>query len=164
MDWKKAKRNVLSDEDVKTLTHHKFPVHAKKDLPRLFRAAPHSFIYFYNPSSDTDNNVGHWTCFVDPQKEYFDPYGKGYGFDEVETLLKYWYPNGGPIFDSDVHFQKQAKDVDTCGRWVSARLNHSNLNSRQFRDFINRNDVYHNKTEEIVNMEPIKADAPSKLR
>lgn len=101
---------------------------------------------------------GHWTCvFKRDAKtiEYFDPYGLPWdaGFrwlsdseeqalDQTEhamtRLLTDARRSGYKVYNSPIEFQKYSSKVDTCGRWVCARLLYKSLSPEQFAELVNK--------------------------
>ena len=105
----------------------------------LFEAKPH---------------YGHWCCLfkvTDRLIEFFNPYG-GYPDDSLKYIPDHFrkvsnqdYPylswlliNSPYELSYNEHkFQKQEKDIKTCGRWCGIRLACRHMSLEQFTDFIN---------------------------
>lgn len=117
-------------------------------------------VLFFITSEQGVNMVGHWLCIFYDQEQntinHFDSYGI-YPDDEEEYLSKnigIKLKENGPllmpllqkaneekgtkIFYNNVKIQQMKADVDTCGRYVIARLIHKNLSNQQFIQFLNQ--------------------------
>jgi len=107
---------------------------------------------------ETQRNTGHWTAILkynDKYFEWFDSYGlkpdAEFEFISPEMqeilderqhiltiLLNKVLLKGGKWIYNNVKFQKQAENVNSCGRWVTTRLYFflkHNYNLKQFQDF-----------------------------
>ena len=107
---------------------------------------------------ETQRNTGHWTAILkynDKYFEWFDSYGlkpdAEFEFISPEMqeilderqhiltiLLNKVLLKGGKWIYNNVKFQKQAENVNSCGRWVTTRLYFFmklNYNLKQFQDF-----------------------------
>jgi hypothetical protein len=100
-----------------------------------------------------DHSTGHWICMIRNGKEieYFDPYG-GYDPDEEgkwlsESKLKelgQHYPtltmllekSGAKVIPNPYAFQKDRKDIATCGRHCVVRLYMKHLNLKEYKKWI----------------------------
>ncbi len=97
----------------------------------------------------TKENFGHWTCVFKNKYGYnfFDSYGIKPDF-EIKFIPKYYREDSGqsfthltyllaktkkPIEYNDVKLQKLKSGVNTCGRWVTARLI---LKDMPIKDFV----------------------------
>lgn len=99
---------------------------------------------------ETKKDYGHWCCVFklnNSTLEFFDPYGK-----KVDEQLKWidnnfrkynneWYPHLSALLLKSKYkltynnhkFQKFARDVNTCGRWVGLRLKFRHLSLNEFK-------------------------------
>ena len=107
---------------------------------------------------ETQRNTGHWTAILkynDKYFEWFDSYSlkpdAEFEFISPEMqeilderqhiltiLLNKVLLKGGKWIYNNVKFQKQAENVNSCGRWVTTRLYFFmklNYNLKQFQDF-----------------------------
>jgi len=107
---------------------------------------------------ETQRNTGHWTAILkynDKYFEWFDSYGlkpdAEFEFISPEMqeilderqhiltiLLNKVLLKGGKWIYNNVKFQKQAENVNSCGRWTTTRLYFFmklNYNLKQFQDF-----------------------------
>jgi len=107
---------------------------------------------------ETQRNTGHWTAILKYNDKYFEWYDS-YGLkpdaefefispemqeilDErqhiLTILLNKVLLKGGKWIYNNVKFQKQAENVNSCGRWTTTRLYFFmklNYNLKQFQDF-----------------------------
>ena len=108
---------------------------------------------------ETQRNTGHWTAILKYNDKYFEWYDS-YGLkpdaefefispemqeilDErqhiLTILLNKVLLKGGKWKYNNVKFQKQAENVNSCGRWTITRLYFflkHNYNLKQFQDFM----------------------------
>jgi len=107
---------------------------------------------------ETQRNTGHWTTILkynDKYFEWFDSYGlkpdAEFEFISPEMqeilderqhiltiLLNKVLLKGGKWIYNNIKFQKQAENVNSCGRWTITRLYFFmklNYNLKQFQDF-----------------------------
>ena len=99
-----------------------------------------------------DENSGHWTCLYKNQTPntiyFFDSYGlmidkefkfitknikKQLGID-YNYLSKLLYDSKNKIEFNEHQLQTYKTGYNTCGRWVSYRLKHNNLDIDQFNE------------------------------
>ena len=97
---------------------------------------------------------GHWVCILKQKKRilYFDPYGErpeaplktiteeereAYGEDEpfLTQLLK---DSGMPVYYNTHAYQKDRKDVNTCGRWAVARCLYAPESDEYFKSVVDK--------------------------
>ncbi|NBU34255.1 hypothetical protein EBZ38_12940 [bacterium] len=99
-----------------------------------------------------DNTTGHWIGLIrnDTTIEYFDPYGeppegdkkwlskqKLRRLDQDQPLLtRFLRSTGMKVYYNQHAFQQDRNDINTCGRWVVARLLLRKKTLRQFYNFI----------------------------
>lgn len=104
-----------------------------------------------------NDSTGHWVCcFKDGNcVQYFDSYGlkpeapKGWitrkkNMDLGQTrdqFLRLFKAEGKPVFYNKYKYQKDEDDVNTCGRWVTARLLLRDLDDKQFKEVIDDADL-----------------------
>lgn len=96
----------------------------------------------------TENNSGHWLCMFKNNNivYFFDSYGL-----DVEQQKKYMnkrmFRKANYLsrllkrmpYNLDVNrtkYQEMANGINTCGRWVTVRLNNSDLNDSEFKEYI----------------------------
>lgn len=105
-------------------------------------------------------NYGHWCClfilndgYYDTL-EFFDPYGAFPDSELAHVPLQFrkksnqLYPKLAQLMhDSDYEltynehkFQKQQKDIKTCGRWCAVRMMCSHLSLKEFKNLFKRAD------------------------
>ena len=89
---------------------------------------------------ESDYNTGHWCCIVKYKNiiEYFNSYGTGTGYDfnfisrtvsrmlgqgrdDLLELLRTKEPHQ-ELYYNKKRLQKNAEGINTCGRWVIARI------------------------------------------
>ena len=117
------------------------------------------FVIFF----ETVNNYsGHWECCfkIGNVITFWDSYGlapdqcKEYINKRRLIKLKEFKPvlmdmlnsladNGFKVIYNTIQYQSWADAVDTCGRWVSLRLMHKNMNEKQFYSFVEANQKYY---------------------
>lgn len=105
----------------------------------------------------TSQTSGHWVCLLKQKRngkeyiEYFDPYGKykpdeeskwlsedqleEYGQD-TKHLTKLLRDSGLKITYNRAPFQSKKENINTCGRWTTARLYFKHLNLPQFTKMV----------------------------
>lgn len=80
-----------------------------------------------------DKNQGHWVCLLDfgHYIEYFDSYGNHpdyvheqgmYFYNKAPILSKLITNSGVDILYNKTKFQKHDEKIQTCGRWITARI------------------------------------------
>lgn len=101
----------------------------------------------------TAPNAGHWLCMFlrKDNIEYFDSYGQApeaqrswLSKEQLEELgqgERYLYnllsASGIPVYYNKVAYQTDKKDINTCGRWVCARLINKDMSNQEFNYFVN---------------------------
>lgn len=96
-------------------------------------------------------NSGHWTTLFkypnEPGIEFFDPYAMipdhEFKFidnreelgEEYAMLSRLLLEYSGPIEYNDNKFQRFAKNINTCGRWVVLRLLLRSMSLEEFKKF-----------------------------
>lgn len=116
-----------------------------KNLDELLKPYDRVIILF-----ERKKNVGHWTCLFRNSKGvfFFDPYGikpeNQLRFSSgMNKLLNQQKDTLNRLFDghlikyNDKPFQKWQNGINTCGRWVVARLLLPEMTNHEFFDFIN---------------------------
>ena len=108
---------------------------------------------------EVNKNYGHWTCVfkgIDKNGkeviEFFDSTGQ-IPDDHNEALHLNYYPyllylmdkTGLPIVYNEKRLQKSAPHINTCGRWVLARLWLSDMVLEDFQKIFN-----HRNSDELV--------------
>ena len=105
----------------------------------------------------TQPNVGHWVAVYKngDNIHYFDPYAEkpespkrwistmdnirlGQRENYLTNLLK---GSGYKVFYNSFPYQKDRADVNTCGRWVVARLLLKDLDDKEFNELVKDSDV-----------------------
>jgi len=96
---------------------------------------------------------GHWVCLFKNNNGYhfFDSYGHPFDYEidrltpeekqrlhEEKDQLKYLLQNQNVDYN---HVKFQGNDTDTCGCFVSHRLNNSKLSNKEYLDIFLKNDV-----------------------
>jgi hypothetical protein len=104
---------------------------------------------------------GHWIAvfqIVDKELEYFDPYGLPWDAEfewltplqrkelgqtrkEMSRLMADARAHGYKVTYNTTSFQSGRSTVNSCGRWVAARLMNSELSEQQLIQLINRTGV-----------------------
>ena len=110
-------------------------------------------------------NIGHWTTVFYTKGpngkkviEFFDPYGisvdrefkyvKANGPNYMSQLL---YRSRYQIVYNEHKFQKFGDGIDTCGRWVLARLAMKDMSLEEFAKYIfSTSKKYNISTDELV--------------
>ena len=141
----------LSGEDITNIFDGKIKIllfsdiRLYKNLDELLKPYDRVIILF-----ERKKNVGHWTCLFRNSKGvfFFDPYGikpeNQLRFSSgMNKLLNQQKDTLNRLFDghlikyNDKPFQKWENGINTCGRWVVARLLLPNMTNHEFFDFIN---------------------------
>ncbi len=129
----------LSDGDIRQILGQDIRILTYPDLGKL-KSADQMFdskgrcILLFLTSSPTE---GHWCCLLNKKKgiEFFDPYGEPPGeiLDEIPKdrlaaldqnqpyLARLLRASGKPVFYNTHDFQKDKKNVNTCGRHCVVR-------------------------------------------
>ena len=139
----KHKGIPLSDKDVVELVDKKAKVVLYEDLHKYDNInqvfGNYDAIFLMYQQSPT---WGHWTCLLkrnkEKQYEFFDPLGVSideqllWTEPEMRKQLNEDYPyltkllsetpDTWEIIENKTKFQKDAKDVNSCGRWCAARI------------------------------------------
>lgn len=162
-DLAAAIEHPLSDSDVRLLLGHNTAI---LTYPRLAEARsiddaldPNGrLVLLYLTTSMTS---GHWTGVFrrnENEIEFFDPYGGAidsqFDFipDNIEQalgqttrhltrLLRDASESGYKVRHNPYRFQELKRGVNSCGRWVAARLLHPELNIHEFKTLIERSGV-----------------------
>lgn len=102
----------------------------------------------------SEHYYGHWVClfkFNDTTIEFFDPYGmppddqlafipehfRKISKQELPHLTALLWKSGKEIEYNDHKLQKDASDINTCGRHVACRIAMKELHIDDYADFIN---------------------------
>lgn len=144
------KSYCLSSDDIYNFFDGKVKILTYKDidnydnLEQLLRPYNRVVVLF-----ESSKNRGHWCSIHSNGKEtfFFDPYGikppnqlkyssgmNRYLKQRRDTLLRLF--EGKLIKYNPIPLQEWKRSVNTCGRWVLARLSCDDLNSYQFADLI----------------------------
>jgi len=136
----RVKAYPLSDGDIRRVLGEDIKVFTYPQLKRL-RSADDLFdskgrcIILFLTESET---AGHWCCLLNKKKgiEFFDPYGddpEGVK-DEIPKskrdhldmnqpyLMRLLEASGRPVYYNTFAFQKEKRDINTCGRHCLVRL------------------------------------------
>ena len=139
-DIKEAKDYPLSDQDIRNLLGDDIKILTYPDLGKMrsideaFDGKGRSIILFLT-NGPTE---GHWCCMLNKKKgiEFFDPYGdapeeqkEGIPKSRLEMLdqdrpflTKLLRASGKPVFYNNHAFQRESKNINTCGRWCVGRM------------------------------------------
>lgn len=95
---------------------------------------------------------GHWIAMINYPNciEIYDPYSykpdawisfvpknrRGSMGEDQAYLSKLLLKQDKPVVYQSKRFQKFTRGISTCGRWVSERLKHANMNIAEFTDMI----------------------------
>jgi hypothetical protein len=134
--------NAILDPDTKILSYPDFAT--MENIDQAFDQLGRCVFLFLTQSP----TVGHWMCLFKRKGhiEYFDSYGgkpdsqrswlskeKLEELDEEEPLLIPLLKRSGyKVFYNTYPYQKDKDDINTCGRWVVARLILKDLDNLQF--------------------------------
>lgn len=144
---------ALSDHDIMQLIDYKANLMTYAELQRynsIEKAmGPHrALVLLY----ETKDNFGHWTCVFfaeDNLIEHFDSYGL-FPDDELKFIPEYYrvqnyekiphltyllYKSKNRVLYNEYKLQKKAKGINTCGRWVSARLINRHIPQQEFAKY-----------------------------
>jgi hypothetical protein len=151
---KQIKAYSLSDKDIQTLlepdtsiiTYPQFADY--NDILDCFDSEGRCVFLFLTQSASS----GHWLCMFlrKGHIEYFDSYGQApeaqrrwltkEQLEELGQGERYLYnllsKSGIPVYYNKVEYQKDKQDINTCGRWVAARLNNKNMSNAEFNNFV----------------------------
>jgi hypothetical protein len=156
----KSEEITLTGEDIHRLTRGKanilaYPVLEQfSDLEEVFEGKDHAIILF-----ETRKGFGHWISISkigENQLEYFDPIGVGIDEEldliptqtrielgEVEPHLTVLIRKSGKhIKVNKRKVQETAEDVNTCGRWATARIMFEEVQLNKFLDSMTKNKTY----------------------
>jgi hypothetical protein len=133
----------LSDLDVRATIPNivKYEELASLSPEKLMRMLPLAILY------QTSQNVGHWTLLLRTPEgiEHFDPYGiiidKEFQYINMQQphyLASLLYDSGEKINYSPWKFQRMAKGVNTCGRWIILRNSFSNWPIDKFANVVDK--------------------------
>ena len=108
----------------------------------------------------TSKSAGHWTAVLETapgELEFFDPYGLPPDGDfkfvteeqkaavgerpVLASLLGRARQSGWKVRHNPYQFQAMHRGVNSCGRWVTARLLHHDLSIHEFKDLVDRSGV-----------------------
>ena len=150
---KNSEKIELSEDDISKIVDGKVNVISYEQLflyTNIDEAlGPHkALIVLYEVQSHTQ---GHWSLlYLDDQNtlHFFDPYGLKLD-DEIRYIpdfftldnkgeqvphLSYLVEKSGyKLVSNKIQYQKEKKEVQTCGRWCCVRLKFRYLNDEQFR-------------------------------
>lgn len=101
---------------------------------------------------ETKDHFGHWVCvfkFDEDTVEHFDSYGlkpddelkfipenyRKVNYVDYPHLTALLYFSDYNVVFNEKKLQKHLKDVNTCGRWVTTRLNYRMIPQEEFADF-----------------------------
>lgn len=134
--------NDILDPDTKVFAYPKFA--EMSSIEEAFDKLGRCVFLFLTESE----SVGHWLCMFKRNGfiEYFDSYGEkpeaqrswvtaekldelGEGHPYLMDLLK---KSRQHVYYNTVKYQKDIADVNTCGRWVVARLICKDMSNKEF--------------------------------
>jgi len=115
----------LQDRSLESLFHDRFAVIVYLDIHK---------------GNGSQEPIGHWIALLkhSDHYEHFDPYGIGVDEEialtnEKRDLITRLFKNSKlSIVESQRRLQSDRKDVNTCGRWVIARVRMGNYNLSKF--------------------------------
>lgn len=153
MDFNQIKAYPLTDADIeailgKTVIMTYPELQDMEDIEEIFDADGRSVLLFL-----TENNqTGHWTALIRNSDtiEYFDPYGSAPDADrkwlskeklreldeEKPHLTRLLRNSHLKVYFNTYDFQEDKQNVNTCGRWVVARLLYRKKTLRQFYNIV----------------------------
>jgi hypothetical protein len=153
MDFTQIKEYPLSDADIeailgKTVIMTYPELQHIEDVEQIFDADGRCVLLFL-----TENNqTGHWVGLVRSANmiEYFDPYGSAPDADrkwltkqklreldeEKPHLTRLLRRSNMKVYFNTYEFQEDKQSINTCGRWVVARLLHRKKTLRQFYNMV----------------------------
>jgi hypothetical protein len=155
MDFGAIKAYALTDEDInKILGGTVIMTYPElQDVSRIediFDKDGRSVLLFLTE----DETTGHWTGLIRSEKmiEYFDPYGSAPDADrkwlsknklkeldeEKPMLTKLLRASHMKVYFNTYAFQSDRQDINTCGRWVVARLLHRKKTLREFYNMVKK--------------------------
>lgn len=144
-------RQPLSGEDLKNMIgkHNvgtifmRYHELAGKTVEQLFPGNNYAVVLF-EEIHGSNRPIGHWVVLLkhSDHYEHFDSYG--IGIDEEEKianeyghlLTNIFRSANMPLVESTRKLQEDKEDVNTCGRWVVARIHLHNYELPQFYNFI----------------------------
>lgn len=153
MDFAQIKAYALSDADIeailgKTVIMTYPELQDMQDITEIFDEDGRSVLLFLTENDQT----GHWTGLIRNADmiEYFDPYGsapdadrkwlskeKLRELDELKPhLTRLLRKSNMKVYFNTYSFQQDKEDINTCGRWVVARLLHRKKTLRQFYNMV----------------------------
>jgi hypothetical protein len=149
----KLQKYALGNDDIKQILGEtvifRYPeLEYVEHIDEIFDEQGRSIMLFL---TDSDFN-GHWCCFLKKGNEihYFDPYGldpeepkewisktKLEDLNQTKPFLMNLLKNSGyKIYINHYPFQKEAKNVATCGKHCVVRLLNKNKNLDQYLEMI----------------------------
>lgn len=133
----------LSDSDIRATIPNIIKYEELNGLSpeQLLRMLPLAILY------QAGENYGHWTLLLRTPEgiEHFDPYGiildKEFDYLRLQQphyLASLLYDSGEKINYSPWKFQRMAKGVNTCGRWIILRNRFSSWKIDKFADVVDK--------------------------
>jgi hypothetical protein len=153
MDFAKIRAYALTDDDINKILGGTvimtYPeLQDVESVESIFDKDGRSVLLFLTENETT----GHWTGLIRSEKmiEYFDPYGYAPDADrkwlskaklkeldeEKPYLTKLLRASNMKVYFNTFAFQADKQDVNTCGRWVVARLLHRKKTLREFYNMV----------------------------
>ncbi len=140
-------RKILGN-DIKIWTYPELK--SVSDISKVFDPKGRAIILFLTQSP----TEGHWCCLLNKQKgiEFFDPYGdppQGI-LQEIPKPLRdnldmnqpyltnLLRKSGRPIFYNDYPFQKDKKNINTCGRHCVVRCLYAPYSLEKYKSIIDK--------------------------
>jgi len=155
-DAEEVREYPLSDGDIRALLGNDISILTypelahKRSLNDCFDKKGRCIILFLTE----DDHTGHWCCMLRKKKgiEFFDPYGdepeeqfdkvpkpRLEAMDEAEPYLTELMRGSGlPIYYNTHPFQKEIRNLNTCGRHCVARLMYGNKSLAQYKSIIDK--------------------------
>jgi len=153
MDFAQIKAYPLSDADIEAILGETvimtYPeLQGVDDIEEIFDKDGRSVLLFLTENDQT----GHWTGLIRSADtiEYFDPYGSAPDADrkwlskeklreldeEKPHLTRLLRQSKMKVYFNTYDFQQDKESINTCGRWVVARLLHRKKTLRQFYNMV----------------------------
>lgn len=158
-------RTPLSGEDLKRMigkhaintrimTYHEL---AGKTAAHLFSGNIKFIILYEDIHEKNAPPIGHWVALLDhgDHYEHFDSYGIGIDEEEIIThetsglLTRMFREAKKPLVESGRKLQSEKADVNTCGRWVVARIHLGEYELPKFYQFV---DMIHQPSDVSVTL------------
>lgn len=179
----RAEEVSLSDQDISHYLRDNINIHRYSDLQSI--RTVNDFLSFFHPKSKacillyqiSSQTSGHWVCLYFEENNttlhFYDSYGKPpdaiYNINqELRSnlgipLLSYWLNLLQKEYSTQIQYNPYKHQtnlrniqVNTCGRWVLARLKFKHLDNKQFNDMFQS---FRMKPDEVVTLMTITSSA-----